>query len=173
MPRLDLTLKHWSIMQKKLIFVTALIAGLIAGLLLSTIPATADQLSATEKKALWLGYQPSLYKGKWHSPKHEEFRKCVMYQESRYNYRAANKTSSARGAYQFLDRAWRVSLTFMMIPEEKKSGGHRVKEIRDLRDKPIHKWSRYWQDRAFWVAFRFGKGKQHWFIAGSRCNALA
>ena len=168
MPRLDISLKHWRIMNKQLVLVTALLAGL----LLSTTPATAEQTSV-DKKARWLGYQPSLYLGEWHSPEHEEFRECIMYQESRFNYRAANKTSSARGAYQFLDRAWRVSLTYLMIPEEKKSGGHRLKEIRDLRDKPIHEWSRYWQDRAFWVAFRFGEGKQHWYIAGSRCNQLA
>jgi len=160
-------------MNKKLVFIAALTAGIIAGLLLSTTTATAEKLSSTERKALWLGDQPSLYKGEWHSPEHEEFRECVMYQESRFNYRAENKTSSAKGAYQFLDSQWRISLTHMMIPEEKKSGGHRIKEIRDLRKDPISKWSRYWQDRAFWVAFRFGQGKQHWFIAGSRCNALA
>jgi len=155
-------------MQKKLIFITALIAGL----LLSTTSAIAEP-SSVDKKARWLGYQPSLYKGEWHSPEHEDFRECIMYQESRFNYRAANKTSSARGAYQFLDRSWRVSLTYLMIPEEKKSGGHRIKEIRDLRGKSINKWSRYWQDRAFWTAFRFGDGKRHWYISGSRCNQLA
>lgn len=155
--------------MKKIFFLTALITGL----LISTTTATAEGLTKAERKARWLGFQPSLYLGEWHSPRHEEFRECIMYQESRFNYRAANKTSSARGAYQFLDSQWRVSLTFMMIPEERKSGGHRIDEIRDLRDKPIDDWSRYWQDRAFWVAFRHGEGKQHWFIAGSRCNALA
>ena len=168
MPRLDISLKHWRIMQKKLFFITALLAGL----LLSTTPATAEP-SNIEKKARWLGYQPSLYVGKWHSPKYEEFRKCIMHQESRFNYRAANKSSSARGAYQFLDRSWRIPLTHMMIAEDKKTGGYRTSEIRALRDKPIHRWSRYWQDRAFWTAFRHGEGKNHWYIAGGRCNQLA
>jgi hypothetical protein len=155
-------------MQKKILFITAIIAGL----LLSTTPAIAEP-SSIEKKARWLGYQPSLYEGKWHSPKYEEFRKCILHQESRYNYRAANKTSSARGAYQFLDRSWRVSLTYMMIAEEKKAGGNRVAVIRDLRDESIDKWSRYWQDRAFWTAFRHGDGAHHWHLPGGRCNGLA
>jgi hypothetical protein len=155
--------------MKKILFTLIMIAAL----LFSTTPAQAEGLSKSERKALWLGYEPSLYLGKWYSPKHEEFRECVMYQESRYNYRAENKTSSAKGAYQFLDNYWRVSLTHMMIPEEKKSGGHRIEEIRNLRKEPISDWSRYWQDRAFWTAFRHGEGKEHWYIAGSRCNGLA
>ena len=168
MPRLDLTLKHWRNM-KKLIFITALIAGLI-----TTTPAIADGLSRIEAQAHDMqGYEPSLYEGKWHSPKHEGFRKCIMKRESHYNYRAANKSSSARGAYQFLDRSWRIPLTHMMIHEDKKTGGYRTPEIRDLRDKPIHHWNRYWQDRAFWTAFRYGDGKHHWNYAGSPCNRLA
>lgn len=107
----------------------------------------------------------SLYQGKWYSPKWEDERKCIMKRESNYNYKAANKTSSARGAYQFLDSQWRVSLTHMLMPEHK----DQREEVLALRDKPIHKWSPYWQDAAFFTAWRHGEGKQHWYSPTIRC----
>jgi muramidase (phage lysozyme) len=111
------------------------------------------------------GYEESLYQGKWYVAAHEPIRKCIMWRESRHNYRAANPTSSARGAYQFLDRAWRDSLVWMLRPEHK----NRVPELQELRNKPINKWSRYWQDAAFWVAWRKGEGKQHWSLQRKEC----
>ena len=120
----------------------------------------AEQLAQSTQ-----GYSTSLYRGKWYAPKWEDERKCIMKRESNYNYKAANKTSTARGAYQFLDSQWRVSLTHMLMPEHK----DQRKEVLALRDKPIHKWSRYWQDAAFFTAWRHGKGKHHWHYPGSRC----
>ena len=82
------------------------LSTLILTLLISTTPAAADGLSNIENRAMDLsGYMPSLYTGKWHSPQHEPFRRCIMDRESNFNYLAANRTSSARGAYQFLDRS--------------------------------------------------------------------
>jgi hypothetical protein len=109
------------------------------------------------------GYEQSLYTGKWYNPKYESTRKCIMRRESHFNYRAANRSSSARGAYQFLDSQWRVSLTHMLMPEHK----HMKKEVKALRKKPIHKWNRYWQDAAFWTVWRHGQGKKHWYYGGS------
>jgi hypothetical protein len=150
------------------------ISTLTLTLLIGTTPSNADGLTRFESRANDMtGYQPSLYEGRWHSPKHEDFRRCIMKRESHYNYRAANRSSSARGAYQFLDNSWRIPLTHMMIREDKKHGGYLVREIRDLRDVPIHKWNRYWQDRAFWTAFRHGDGAHHWHYSGSPCNGLA
>ena len=108
------------------------------------------------------GYAPSLYTGKWYHPRWENTRKCIMRRESRYNYRAANSRSSARGAYQFLDSQWRRSLTYMLMPEH----ADMKKEILSLRKKPIHKWNRYWQDAAFYTVWRHGKGKHHWYLGG-------
>jgi len=125
-----------------------------------------DGITQLEQRAASTqGYYPSLYQGKWYHPKWEDERKCIMRRESRFNYKAANKSSSARGAYQFLDSQWRVSLTHMLLPEHK----DRKKEVLSLRKKPIHKWSRYWQDAAFFVAWRNGKGKKHWYYPGSNC----
>lgn len=111
------------------------------------------------------GFATSLYQGKWFHNKWEDERKCIMHRESRFNYKAANKSSSARGAYQFLDSQWRVSLTHMLMPEHK----DRKQEVKELRTKPIHKWPRYWQDAAFYTAWRNGEGKHHWHYPGSRC----
>ena len=133
------------------------------------IPADAPDL--TSKSAAMSGaaqdmqgFEPSLYTGKWFDPKWESTRKCIMHRESRHNYRAANRVSSARGAYQFLDRQWRDGLVWMLLPEAREIG--LAKEVKALRNKPIHKWNRYWQDAAFYTAWQHGDGKHHWYLNG-------
>lgn len=111
------------------------------------------------------GYAASEYRGRWYSEKWESIRKCIMHRESRSNYRAANSTSSARGAYQFLDSQWRMGLVWMLLEE----GGNRS-EIKALRHQPIHHWNRYYQDRAFFTAWQNGDGAKHWYLRGSKCN---
>lgn len=106
------------------------------------------------------GWEPSLYTGKWYAEKWAPIRKCIMDRESNFNYKARNKHSSAAGAYQFLDSQWRVSLTHMMMHEATSLSERQA--IKALRDKPINKWSRYWQDRAFYTAWRHGEGRHHW-----------
>lgn len=137
----------------------ALLAGAIALTPASAHPA--DTRAAHDMK----GYETSLYQGKWYKKRYERTRKCIMKRESHYNYKAANRSSTARGAYQFLDSQWRVSLTHMLMPEHK----DRKQEVRALRDKPIHKWNRYWQDAAFFTVYRHGKGAKHWYYPGSNC----
>ena len=134
-------------------------------LLAAVMNVPQDGMSVTEQVAAsTIGYAPSLYRGKWYKEEWEDERKCIMQRESRFNYKAANKTSSARGAYQFLDSQWRDGLVWMMLEE----GGNK-KEIKSLRNKPIHKWNRYYQDRAFFTAWRHGDGKKHWYYPGSKC----
>lgn len=153
--------------------IITILAALATSALLAPT-ATADGLTPTERLAQsTTGIHQSLYTGKWYSPRHDDFRRCILHRESRGDYRAANSRSSARGAYQFLDRQWRDGLVWMMIKEEKRTDGHRLREIRSLFDKPIHHWNRYYQDRAFWTAFRKGDGAHHWHYPGSPCNRLA
>lgn len=109
----------------------------------------------------------STYSGKHYNPRWESWRRCVVWRESRDNPRAANRSSSARGLYQFLDKAWRVSLTHMLMPEHR----HREDEVRSLRLKPIHHWPRYWQDAAFWTVLNDGDGAKHWAY-GSSCVSV-
>ena len=115
------------------------------------------------------GFKSSLYRGKWYDSKWENSRKCIMQRESRFSYHAANTSSSARGAYQFLDSQWRDGLVWMMLKESKKTKDGLSAEIRTLFDKPIHKWSRYYQDRAFFTAWQHGDGKHHWYYPSHRC----
>ena len=117
------------------------------------------------------GWMPSLYRGLYWDAKWADIRRCIMDRESNFRYKAANKTSSARGAYQFLDRSWRNGLVWMMIAESKKTGDGLIAEAKKLRKKPIHKWSRYWQDRAFYTALRNGEGLHHWRhqVPGTGC----
>lgn len=120
------------------------------------------------------GYEKSLYRGKYYHKDQERFRQCVMKRESHHNYRAANRSSSARGAYQFLDNHWRDGLVHMMLKESKKKDDQLHKDLKELFDKPIHKWNRYYQDRAFFTALNYnGKwsGKKHWnaTVPGTGC----
>lgn len=120
------------------------------------------------------GYEKSLYKGKYYNKSQEGFRKCVMRRESNFRYKAANKTSSARGAYQFLDSKWREGLVHMMKKESKETDDLLRTEADLLFDKKIHKWDRYWQDRAFFTALNWNgdwTGKKHWnaTVKGTGC----
>jgi len=101
------------------------------------------------------GVYASAYIGKWFKPRWEKVRKCIVRRESGGNYRAANKHSSARGAYQFLS-FWQRKLPVLM---------HKPW----LRNKPIVKWSRYDQDHAFWFVFKNGRGKMNWYYAPKPC----
>lgn len=120
------------------------------------------------------GYEKSLYRGKYYHKDQESFRKCVMDRESNFRYKAANSRSSARGAYQFLDNNWRDGLVHMMLKESKNKDHGLEKNLKKLFDKPIHKWNRYYQDRAFFTALNYeGKwsGKKHWnaTVPGTGC----
>ena len=144
--------------------ITALMAALIA--FTPNVPAHTEVHPATPASATTVA--PSVYRGKWFTNAAETARRCIIWRESRGNYRARNSSGHA-GAYQFNDRAWRVSLTHMLIREHRE----RSTEIINLRRVPINHWPRYWQDAAFFTAWRDSAGAKHWHLDGSRCNALA
>ena len=154
-------------------FITPLL--LAATIVMQPVPHTAPAMSVEHRAAVhpnakdMNGWERSMYRGIWFDPQAWNERKCIMQRESHFNYRAKNKTSSASGAYQFLDRQWRDGLVWMMLAESKQTHDGLNKQIKALRNKPITKWSRYFQDRAFYTAWRFGKGRHHWFHPGIRC----
>jgi len=106
-----------------------------------------------------IGYEVSAYQGKWYSAKWEPVRKCIMQRESRHNYRAKNRSSSASGAYQFLDSQWRDSLVWILRRDTAKPHRYKLEKLREI---PINKWPRYYQDQAFWTVWRKGAGRHHW-----------
>ena len=120
------------------------------------------------------GWETSTYRGKYFIPTQEGYRKCVQFRESRHRYGAANKTSSARGAYQFLDSQWREPLAHMVYPELRKIHGESVaKDIKKtLFANPINKWSREIQDMAFYTVLNYNgmwSGKKHWYSYNKSC----
>ena len=133
-------------------------------------PTSSEQASAYSREAMDMeGFKPSLYRGEWFDPKLKQIRKCIMKRESHHNYRARNSTSSAAGAYQFLDKQWRSSLVWMMLEESNETNDGLQDDVKRLRNVNISKWNRYWQDRAFYTAWRHGEGKDHWYHSGIRC----
>lgn len=121
------------------------------------------------------GWMPSLYKGQYFQAGQGKFRRCVMVRESHINYRSTNHSSSASGAYQFLDKGWRDGLVWMMLKESKRMNDGLGPMILELRAYPINKWSRYFQDRAFFTALNIrGRwtGAHHWAatVPGTGCS---
>jgi hypothetical protein len=115
-----------------------------------------------------IGYELSLYQGKWYMPKREKLRKCLSKIESHHHYKAG-AGGYYRGAYQF-SKSLARGVTWMMQPEVRKEmGDSGVDLIQKLRKTPMNKWNRYWQDRAFWTVWNEGKGRSHWRAGKGRC----
>ena len=143
-----------------------------------TLPPPADEIASDAQALEWgfllgagaasdlMGYEPSLYTGKWYMPGKEDVRRCIMDRESNHNYRASNGTY--HGAYQ-MSGPLGVGATWMMQRDVRKEfGDEGVKIVQELRKLTPNKWNRYWQDRAFWTVWRNGAGADHW--RGDGCN---
>ena len=160
--------------------------GLLAAALTLTpatavIPDSVPNLTRNYGHPSMHGFKPSEYRGKYFkiNPANA-FRKCVMWRESRNTYGARNhpSVSSAAGAYQFLDIPWRQrsgSLPWMLHKENKRVyGAKTATRIRlTLTRTPIEKWSRHWQDQAFYTVLNYNgpwSGWHHW--TGASCNGL-
>jgi hypothetical protein len=126
---------------------------------------TAHAFGSPESRDL-IGYEVSLYQGKWYMPNRENMRKCLSKIESHHHYKAGGYY---QGAYQF-SKALTRGVTWMMQPEVRKEMGEAgVDLVKKLRKTPMNKWNRYWQDRAFWTVWNEGKGKNHWRAGQGRC----
>jgi hypothetical protein len=128
---------------------------------------TAHAFGSKKSRDL-IGYEVSLYQGKWYMPKREKLRKCLSKIESHHHYKAG-RGGTYRGAYQF-SRPLTRGVTWMMQPEVRKERGDAgVDLIQKLRKTPMNKWNRYWQDRAFWTVWKKGEGRSHWRAGKGRC----
>ncbi len=157
---------------------TAEIANASYVLTPKNVPTLMPEVTRKYKHPSMHGYKKSVYTGKYYHKSQESFRKCVMFRESRNTYGSRNKhTSTAAGAYQFLDSQWRNGLSHMIYPELKKDYGKKIaKKVRTkLQKTPINKWSREMQDRAFFTALNYENkwsGRHHWneTVPGTTCN---
>lgn len=113
-------------------------------------PTTAIKVRPAKQPILVYvqGIFPSTWTGKKFVRKAEKYRQCIVHRESRGNYRARSTSSSAAGAYQFLQRTWDVTA---------QRAGH--PELVGLRPSRA---SRLVQDFMFWSAWDMGNGKHHW-----------
>ena len=145
--------------MKRFPMVLAIVLGVVLAVVVFGSPALAESPMAK-----------STYRGKHWTPALSECRHAIMRRESNFNYRAANSTSSARGAYQFLDSQWRESLVHMMRPEIKRDYPLRRGTLESLTGKPIHKWPAFYQDMAFYTVVVKHDGIKHWAPVPSACQ---
>ena len=145
--------------MRKLPITLAIVLGAVLVVVMSGSVSWADSPMAK-----------SLYRGKYWTPTLSDCREAIMRRESNFNYRAANPTSSARGAYQFLDRSWRESLVHMLRPEVKRDYPHRRETLESLTGKSIHKWPRWYQDAAWYTVVVKHDGVHHWSPVPSACR---
>ena len=109
--------------------------------LVMTVALTLAPASNTQ------GIPNSAYQGSaYYMPKKEEIRKCIIYRESRGNYRADG--SGGSGAYSFIQTTWNHYVDLAGFP-------HMV----GVRP---NKASKFIQDAVFWRTWNRGKGKWHW-----------
>jgi hypothetical protein len=108
----------------------------------------------------------------------QAFAECVSHRESRDNYKARGSDSSSAGRWQFLDRPWRNGLSYMVAARLREFGmtGPASRAVRiHLQATHIAAWEPAYQDAAF-VAVVNARGPwsgwKHWYLSGSRCNAL-
>ena len=102
-----------------------------------------------------VGIMPSLYRGKYFSPRYESTRRCIVKRESNGYYRVENRSSSAAGAYQFLQS------TSNYVARKMSRG--------DLVGVPASRWNRLEQDQAFWTLWNHGRGRGHWAGGNHSC----
>jgi hypothetical protein len=101
------------------------------------------------------GVRSSAYVGKYYSSRYEGTRKCIVRRESGGNYRISSPGGRYRGAYQFNAGLARATANKMGRS--------------DLARTPISSWSRFDQDKAFWVVWNHGRGAGHWRSTRHRC----
>jgi murein DD-endopeptidase MepM/ murein hydrolase activator NlpD len=101
------------------------------------------------------GVRASAYIGKYYNSRFERTRRCIVRRESGGNYRISSPGGRYRGAYQFNAGLARATA--------RKMGR------KDLAGKPISSWSRFEQDKAFWVVWNHGRGAGHWRSTRHRC----
>lgn len=158
-----------------------MIESLVLTAALATSSPDADRLATVtrpSRHSSMIGVKASTYTGRYFTKAGERFRLCVIARESHGNYAAANPSSSARGAYQFLDRSWRTPLAHMLRDALRQEGvakrdARRIYRV--LVSTPINRWARPMQDMAFFVVLNHDgdrSGARHWYLSGSRCNAL-
>ena len=94
------------------------------------------------------GVRKSAYIGRYYDRRYERTRRCIVRKESGGNYRIKSRGGTYKGAYQF--NSYLARHTALKMGR------------RDLARKPMNKWSRLQQDKAFWIVWNHGRGARNW-----------
>lgn len=115
------------------------------------------------------GPLPSLYRGIYFRADQERFRLCVGHREGGFIYPISGGAGGHYyGTYQ-MSAALARGATWMMAAESRRTHDGLRAKARALLNVPADRWSRYWQDRAFFTVLNFDgpySGRNHW--AGGR-----
>lgn len=138
--------------------VTTVVAAVV------TTPAAADQFPVIIKGDKYYDSPISLYQGRWYVERDNATRVCIRNRESRHQYRAVSSTGKYRGAYQFSPELT-VGAGWMIQKELRETGTSKREAVaigRQLRAHPMNQWAPFYQEMAYWLVWRKGKGRSHW-----------
>jgi hypothetical protein len=146
---------------------TPAVAATATTLALPTIVKGEPAATRAKKVSYALrGVFKSAYVGTFFDARYEKKRMCIVKRESNGYYTVVSH-GGYYGAYQFNDgfRKGAASLMYKTLKREV-GAANALRLVKALKAKRINKWSRYWQDRAFWTVFNHGRGASNW--AGGR-----
>lgn len=119
------------------------------------------------------GAQASAYQGRYYSERLERFRLCVGQREGRFQYWGTGSNGRYQGTYQMTPELIRGA-AWMMTRELRATYPSAWRAIRDaLLETPGHKWSRFYQDMAFFTIASWrspGSGAKHWSGGRYSCH---
>jgi len=109
------------------------------------------------------GVYASAYVGAYYDKRFETKRRCIVSRESHGYYTVRSANGLYNGAYQ-VTSSLGVGVTKKMLASVAAEVGPSAAAalMAKLRLTTPNKWSRYWQDRAFWTIFNHGAGAAHW-----------
>ena len=115
------------------------------------------------------GVYASAYVGSYYDSRFEAKRRCIVSRESHGYYTVRSANGLYNGAYQ-MTSSLGVGVTKKMLASVAAEVGSTTAAtlMANLRRTTPNRWSRYWQDRAFWTVFNHGSGASHW--AGGYVN---
>ncbi len=109
------------------------------------------------------GVYASAYVGSYYDKRFEAKRRCIVSRESHGYYTVRSANGLYNGAYQ-MTASLGVGVTKKMLASVAAEVGSTTAAslMANLRRTTPNRWSRYWQDRAFWTIFNHGAGASHW-----------
>ncbi len=137
------------------------------------VPVTAPVMQASSGSKFWIKSKTTPYRGKFWRDSQKKYTQCVMWHESRMNWKATTRADGYFGAYQFT-KALSRGATYMMTKELQFIWGDSMGRFiaKDLRATEMQKWLPFFQHMAFATVLNWegaGSGQAHWAAQRNRC----